>query len=1747
MRNLKKILALVLALVMSLSLMATAGAASFQDVKDDNPYKTAIDVLDELKVFQGFEDGTFKPDDTLTRAQAAVLVYRIATGDVEGKYVANYTEMTNSQFTDLAGYNWAKGYINYCQNAKYVIGTSATTFDPGAKVTGYQLLVMLLRVLGYGQAGEFSNGRTWELETAKIAEREGILQNITTGDLGAAAPRQMVAEILFQGLLTKTVQYSIVTPDGYTKGETLGKREFGLEGYEAVVVANEYANLNGVSVLDEGETQVQVKGEDDVRTLAYGSKITDIGERRLIYTQNGSKVLYLADTVDGEKLNVVKEYGEGVDISTTAKFKAASEMNQVGTEFYVNFDPNGHWTCDQRLEFVVTFTYKAGETYKPNTNLLYNNLAEIIADFQNTYVEGQLLTSNAVGMTRVDNGADVNTATYSKIIRANTEIYTEDLNVIYGIFAAADNNKNSNTRFEGVEGDVFVGTYSNAVVTGGTNDNERDLSNQISFNKFVDDYLNPIDNTKNWSTSDNGAWVKFIDNDNDGNCEYAFKTWYWLDEAIGSNKNAAGDTILQYNTFDDAGTRFFPVVYMNDDERVDCDIEVGDIVLAARIDGQILVSEAASVTTSATSYNYKTDSIVAANGETYGQSGEPNDDVANYTAMQDLLASMAPNTEYEMFLDKFGFVRAYRLPGGIKYALVTELYYTNGQYGNLQQNWPMTAELTMPDENGKPVTKEYSVAAGGASQLVAAQPWTLVNSLASTGSYYNWLQPAIAHLGVTRTGYTPTKGVPNWADPVAYSTYWPGNRQLIKNMTGATPMSDPDGNPATPGLQEFNYGEQDYGNTTLNADGTINWNQNQKETASFTNVAIVNGEDTVTLTGAAQLRLGTDGLPVVNTAVPAAYAVDYIQLDLDRPEKGASSYKIDDTNPAYAQSYNYYVNADKDTEIYVVYNNGVQYFKGYGSMPKLSEDLVGKVHAAYAVARNTTTGNGGTGRNYWIADVIVYEVEKWNDVSANSISLAYFTASQQVQTATSVTLETLNSKSNPTKISLVPSDINWGTTNNWWSNWGGSFTGYGFYQLYNETAPAEGETVMSAKAISRITDDYNKSGIYAGVVAREVDLATAGYIPVNLSGATEANGALKIEAQVIITDSNIYSVTDEYWSNPTLYNRFFDANNIWYNSTEYSQVKANDRIMWVGAAPSATVPTSAAFIVDMGSNTNGTNNLVDNTILWNATPQWVKDEWTNIDLDQKKGPALDNADALITAGQALLDKFTADPTSVTAEQLQDMQDDINDFLSNSDGTDMTAKQAQDLNTLADSYDAAIATATFNEAKKAAEDALAEYAEAAKALIDPNDTAAIDAIDTIVENAFAAIDQDAYEDDPTAFDTALTTAEGNIDAAVDAAEGPADIISTNPEITVTPDDAQPNGTIPVDVNIAQDTPVEGNKISSDIKVKTGYTPTWSNDTASGSIKSVSFSRPQTSAQAAADEFVTWVMTITLMSTAYADGKVTAEIDATALVNLVPENPTEYVAVNITGATSTTDEVVKGSTLTELAITLPQDKAFASATIKVGEGAAKAAEYDAESGKLTFAAITADAVITVAVTTKDVFAVTLAGAGADNVTCATTTAVEDSTLSSLTIAPKPGFVVKTVSVKVGEGEAVDASAGEDNAWTFTEQTITADVTVTVTTAVVYTVDAGTGYVVAPATVEETADSDATTTIKVTVADGASVTLPETGTNVTATVKSVDVAEEKLSYTFTAADGDTPAFATIVITGAIDGAIVISIAAG
>ena len=256
MRNLKKILALALALVMTLSLMTVANA--FNDDKDiDAAYTEAVQVLSGLKVFKGVNDGsTFAPKQTITRGEVAAIIYRIVTGDVNDTQAGIYKDY--AKFKDVAANHWAAGYIGYCSNAELILG-DGTNFYPDQTVTGYQALAMILRAVGYDKNNEFQ-GNGWEIRTASTAQGLGILKNINQGTLGTAATREMVAEILFQAILVPTVTYTpalgysqYVSIVGGTKNDTLGYRTFKLLN-ETVRESNVWGQPSTVWKLDTAAT-----------------------------------------------------------------------------------------------------------------------------------------------------------------------------------------------------------------------------------------------------------------------------------------------------------------------------------------------------------------------------------------------------------------------------------------------------------------------------------------------------------------------------------------------------------------------------------------------------------------------------------------------------------------------------------------------------------------------------------------------------------------------------------------------------------------------------------------------------------------------------------------------------------------------------------------------------------------------------------------------------------------------------------------------------------------------------------------------------------------------------------------------------------------------------------------------------------------------------------------------------------------------------------------------------------------------------------------------------------------------------------------------------------------------------------------------------------------------------------------------------------------------------------------------------
>ena len=184
MRNLKKILALVLALVMSLSLVTIANAADFTD-NDEISYEEAADVMSAVGLIEGFEDGSFDPAGTLTREQAATLVTRMLLGDN-----ANNLGVEGSTFKDVAATRWSASAIEYCASLGLIDGAGDGNFYPAGQLTANAFAKILLTALGYSSEKEGMTGASWSVNVAALAMDVGLNKGIEDLSWSAVLTRE---------------------------------------------------------------------------------------------------------------------------------------------------------------------------------------------------------------------------------------------------------------------------------------------------------------------------------------------------------------------------------------------------------------------------------------------------------------------------------------------------------------------------------------------------------------------------------------------------------------------------------------------------------------------------------------------------------------------------------------------------------------------------------------------------------------------------------------------------------------------------------------------------------------------------------------------------------------------------------------------------------------------------------------------------------------------------------------------------------------------------------------------------------------------------------------------------------------------------------------------------------------------------------------------------------------------------------------------------------------------------------------------------------------------------------------------------------------------------------------------------------------------------------------------------------------------------------------------------------------------
>ena len=199
----KKFLSLVLALVMTMSLVTvSAGAKDFTDGSEIT-YKEAVDVISALGVVDGYSDGDFRPDDVLTRGAAAKIICNLILGPT----TASALNAGTAPFKDVPVTNTFAGYITYCSQQGIISGYADGTFRPTGTLSGNAFMKMLLGALGYDSSIEGYTGPNWTVSVIKQAVGIGLDDGNDEFVGSKAVTRQEAALYAFNMLQATMVEY----------------------------------------------------------------------------------------------------------------------------------------------------------------------------------------------------------------------------------------------------------------------------------------------------------------------------------------------------------------------------------------------------------------------------------------------------------------------------------------------------------------------------------------------------------------------------------------------------------------------------------------------------------------------------------------------------------------------------------------------------------------------------------------------------------------------------------------------------------------------------------------------------------------------------------------------------------------------------------------------------------------------------------------------------------------------------------------------------------------------------------------------------------------------------------------------------------------------------------------------------------------------------------------------------------------------------------------------------------------------------------------------------------------------------------------------------------------------------------------------------------------------------------------------------------------------------------------------------
>ncbi|CAM4476297.1 hypothetical protein FHS16_004694 [Paenibacillus endophyticus] len=359
----KKIAAFVLATALVLPISVPAFAATPSDVVG-KPVQSSVEELTALGIIQGYEDGTFKPENQITRAELAKIIV-IASGN-EG--AANLMASVKPAFTDVKASQWYTGYINAAAAKGYIVGYNGK-FRPSDSVKFEEVVAILVRSLGYKES-QLSGAWPYNYLLAAQDTKDGSLFEGLDITPGTTANRGIVARLTSNTINAKTVTYTGTNGDVVTYGDKLvtkigetskavvsaatltSDKEISLDG-ALVKTSDKFVVTGGKALADlVGHTVTVVKTKDKKQVLA----VTDAqASDKIVAIENDAT----ADTV-GYNTYIVDKNSKSYTTVGTGKYLGFQDnfVNQViGTNLAAAKKATLFLNDDGQVQFVSVVTY----------------------------------------------------------------------------------------------------------------------------------------------------------------------------------------------------------------------------------------------------------------------------------------------------------------------------------------------------------------------------------------------------------------------------------------------------------------------------------------------------------------------------------------------------------------------------------------------------------------------------------------------------------------------------------------------------------------------------------------------------------------------------------------------------------------------------------------------------------------------------------------------------------------------------------------------------------------------------------------------------------------------------------------------------------------------------------------------------------------------------------------------------------------------------------------------------------------------------------------------------------------------------------------------------------------------------------------------------------------------------------------------------------------------------------------------